>query len=139
MAGNRALAVMARIRALWPSLGPVGQRIAKFIMDNPREVVHMSVSEVAERTDSSEGSIVGLCKNLGATGFQQIKIALAQGQLTILDSGVQAGQKVVVDGAERLKAGSLVTVSAPRQRSQGADTAAQGSKDAGKTDHKEQQ
>ena len=38
----------------------------------------MSVSEVAERTGSSEGSIVGLCKNLGATGFQQIKIALAQ-------------------------------------------------------------
>jgi multidrug efflux system membrane fusion protein len=71
--------------------------------------------------------------------MQLIKIALAQGQLTILDSGVQAGQKVVVDGAERLKAGSLVTVSAPRQRSQGADTAAQGSKDAGKTDHKEQQ
>ncbi|WP_431273014.1 MurR/RpiR family transcriptional regulator [Variovorax ureilyticus] len=78
IAENRTLAVMARIQALWSSLGPVGQRIAKFIMDNPREVVHMSVSEVAERTGSSEGSIVGLCKNLGATGFQQIKIALAQ-------------------------------------------------------------
>jgi DNA-binding MurR/RpiR family transcriptional regulator len=56
----------------------VGQRIADFIVKNPQEVVHMSVSEVAERTGSSEGSIVGLCKNLGATGFQQIKIALAQ-------------------------------------------------------------
>jgi RpiR family carbohydrate utilization transcriptional regulator len=71
-------AVLARIQALWSSLGPVGQRIADFIVKNPREVVHMSVSEVAERTGSSEGSIVGLCKNLGATGFQQIKIALAQ-------------------------------------------------------------
>lgn len=71
-------AVLARIETLWSSLGPVGQRIADFIVKNPREVVHMSVSEVAERTGSSEGSIVGLCKNLGATGFQQIKIALAQ-------------------------------------------------------------
>ncbi|KWT83764.1 putative HTH-type transcriptional regulator YbbH [Variovorax sp. WDL1] len=71
-------AVLARIESLWPSLGPVGQRIADFIVKNPHEVVHMSVSEVAERTASSEGSIVGFCKNLGATGFQQIKIALAQ-------------------------------------------------------------
>jgi DNA-binding MurR/RpiR family transcriptional regulator len=38
----------------------------------------MSVSEVADRTSSSEGSVVGLCKSLGASGFQQIKIALAQ-------------------------------------------------------------
>ena len=38
----------------------------------------MSVSEVAERTGASESSIVGFCKNLGATDFQQIKIALAQ-------------------------------------------------------------
>lgn len=71
-------AVLARIQTLSSSLGPVGQRIADFIVKNAREVVHMSVSEVAERTGSSEGSIVGLCKNLGATGFQQIKIALAQ-------------------------------------------------------------
>lgn len=71
-------AVLARIESMWNSLGPVGQRIAAFIVQNPQEVVHMSVSEVAERTGSSEGSIVGLCKNLGATGFQQIKIALAQ-------------------------------------------------------------
>ncbi|HSV59541.1 MAG TPA: MurR/RpiR family transcriptional regulator [Variovorax sp.] len=70
--------MLARIEAMWPSLGPVGQRIADFIVKNPQEVVHMSVSEVAERTGSSEGSIVGFCKNLGATGFQQIKIALAQ-------------------------------------------------------------
>ena len=38
----------------------------------------MSVSEVAERTQSSEGSVVGFRKPLGATGFQQLKIALAQ-------------------------------------------------------------
>jgi DNA-binding MurR/RpiR family transcriptional regulator len=77
-ASGQISAVLARIETLWSSLGPVGQRIADFIAKNPREVVHMSVSEVAERTGSSEGSIVGLCKNLGATGFQQIKIALAQ-------------------------------------------------------------
>jgi DNA-binding MurR/RpiR family transcriptional regulator len=77
-AGAPAFAVLPRIKTLWPSLGPAGQRIASFIVKHPRDVVHMSVSEVAERTQSSEGSVVGLCKNLGATGFQHVKIALAQ-------------------------------------------------------------
>lgn len=77
-AGASISAVLTRIETLWPSLGPVGQRIADFFVKHPQDVVHMSVSEVAERTNSSEGSVVGLCKNLGATGFQQIKIALAQ-------------------------------------------------------------
>lgn len=76
--GQPLSAVQTRIEMLWPSLGPVGQRIAAFIAKNPHKVVHMSVSELAEQTSSSEGSIVGLCKSLGATGFQQIKIALAQ-------------------------------------------------------------
>ena len=43
--------------------------------------------------------------------MQPVKIALAEGQLTILDSGVQPGQKVVVDGADRLRAGQIVTAS----------------------------
>jgi len=71
-------AVLARLRTLRPTLGPAVQRIADFIVEHPQEVVHMSVSEVAERTGASEGSVVGLCKNVGATGFQQLKIVLAQ-------------------------------------------------------------
>jgi len=49
--------------------------------------------------------------------MQPVKIALAEGQLTILDSGPNAGQKVVVDGADRLRQDAKVVVSAPRQHS----------------------
>jgi multidrug efflux system membrane fusion protein len=48
--------------------------------------------------------------------MQPVKVALAEGQQTILDSGLQAGQNVVVDGADRLRAGQIVTINAPRQR-----------------------
>jgi DNA-binding MurR/RpiR family transcriptional regulator len=68
----------ARIQSLLPTMGPVAHRIAEFVVDHSEEVVHMSVSEVAERTGSSEGSVVGFCKMLGAKGFQQLKILLAQ-------------------------------------------------------------
>jgi membrane fusion protein, multidrug efflux system len=43
-----------------------------------------------------------------------VKIALAQGQSTVLDGGIAPGEKVIVDGAERLRAGSAVTVGAAR-------------------------
>ena len=62
-----------------------------------------------------QGSFVWTVTN-DATGtptaqMQPVKVALAQGQLTILDSGVTAGTKVVVDGADRLRQGGQVSVS----------------------------
>jgi multidrug efflux system membrane fusion protein len=54
-------------------------------------------------------------KKASTVKMQPVKIALAEGQLTILDSGVQPGQNVVVDGAERLRAGQNVLPSAAHQ------------------------
>jgi multidrug efflux system membrane fusion protein len=52
-----------------------------------------------------------------AVKMQLVKVALAQGQLTILDGGVMAGQKVVTDGADRLQNGALVSVTETRPSS----------------------
>jgi membrane fusion protein, multidrug efflux system len=51
-----------------------------------------------------------------AAKMQPVKVALAEGQSTILDSGPQPGAKVVVDGADRLRPGAPVAVSGARQR-----------------------
>jgi multidrug efflux system membrane fusion protein len=56
-------------------------------------------------------------KGVATSRIQPVKAALAEGQLTILDSGLQPGQNVVVDGADRLRAGQIVTVSVARQKS----------------------
>jgi len=70
--------VVSRLQGVRDGLPPTGQRIADFILANAADVIHMSVTEVAERTQASEGSVVGLCQQIGAKGFQQVKIALAQ-------------------------------------------------------------
>ena len=61
--------------------------------------------------------------------MQPIKVALAEGQVTILDSGVAPGARVVIDGADRLRPGQPVTVSAARHenpsRAHGAATGSQ--------------
>lgn len=53
-------------------------RIADFILGDPGAIIKMSVTELAEATRSSEGSVVNLAKALGLTGFQQLKLSLAQ-------------------------------------------------------------
>ena len=47
--------------------------------------------------------------------MQPIKVALAEGQSTILDSGPKAGEQIVVDGADRLRPGAQVIPSASHQ------------------------
>jgi multidrug efflux system membrane fusion protein len=58
-------------------------------------------------------------KKTSTARMQTVKIALAEGQLTILDSGLEPGQQVVVDGADRLRAGQPVTINVPHQHSGG--------------------
>jgi len=54
-------------------------------------------------------------KRTSTARMQPVKVALAEGQVTILDSGIEPGQNVVVDGADRLRSGQIVTISVPRQ------------------------
>lgn len=75
---GRLSGILDRIAALRPNLPPTAGRIADFITANASDVVHMSVTEVAERSGSSEGSVISLCQQLGARGFQQVKIAIAR-------------------------------------------------------------
>ena len=57
--------------------------------------------------------------------MQTVKVALSEGQQTILDDGPAPGTRVVIDGADRLRPGQPVTVSAGHQHQN--QTAAQGS------------
>lgn len=70
--------MLLRLQSLREKIGPAGRRIADFILEHAADVIHMSVTELADKTQASEGSVVALCQKIGATGFQQVKIALAQ-------------------------------------------------------------
>jgi multidrug efflux system membrane fusion protein len=76
-----------------------------------------------------QGSYVWVVDHADAQGngtarIQPVKVALAEGQVTILDDGLQPGQTVVVDGADRLRDKQPVTASVAKQR--GGQKAAQG-------------
>ena len=65
-------------------------------------------------------------KGTATARIQPVKVALAEGQVTILDSGLRPGQNVVVDGADRLRPNQIVTVSTAHPHGQGSGQGAAG-------------
>lgn len=69
---------LARIRIAMPQMSRIAARIAEFVQAHPSEVVGMSITELADSVEASEGSIINFCRGIGLSGFQQLKLSLAQ-------------------------------------------------------------
>src|SRR5689334_20266470 len=69
---------LTRLRHLRADLPPTAKRIAAYLESHADDVIRMSITEVADHVKASEGSIVSLCRRLGASGFQELKILLAR-------------------------------------------------------------
>ncbi|RMB00573.1 RpiR family transcriptional regulator [Eilatimonas milleporae] len=70
--------VLSRLQAGLDSLSPTSRRIAAHIVAHAHDVVQMSITELADTVGASEGAVVKLCQQIGTTGFQQLKLSLAQ-------------------------------------------------------------
>lgn len=69
-----------KIQSHYARLRATDQRIADFIMTHADEVIHMSISEVAERLSIADATVFRFCKRLEFSGFQELKISLAADQ-----------------------------------------------------------
>lgn len=74
----RTGSLVERIRAHAPGLSPAERRVADRVVLDPVAVVHLSVTELAELSESSAASVVRMCASLGLRGFQELKITLAR-------------------------------------------------------------
>lgn len=69
--------LLTRLRSSHDDLSPVQRRVARYVLDNPGATIYHSVTELAEATRASEGSIIRFCQDLGFSGFQEFKLTLA--------------------------------------------------------------
>jgi DNA-binding MurR/RpiR family transcriptional regulator len=60
------------------SLRQSERRVAAFVLDRPEEVLYLSVSELADRSKTSDPTVIRFCRALGFSGFQEFKIGLAR-------------------------------------------------------------
>jgi DNA-binding MurR/RpiR family transcriptional regulator len=67
-----------RIEGTYSTLRTAEQRVADFILKHAEDLIYLTVTELAERTQTSESTVVRLCQKIGYKGYQEFKIMLAR-------------------------------------------------------------
>jgi DNA-binding MurR/RpiR family transcriptional regulator len=69
--------LMRELRAALPALRPSERRVAEFVQSGPTIAVGLSITEIAEATDTSVASVVRFCRSLGYSGYAEFRRELA--------------------------------------------------------------
>ena len=55
---------LERIREVYSSLNIKEQKVAKYILENPKDIIHFSITELAESSSVSDTTVFRLCNKL---------------------------------------------------------------------------
>lgn len=66
-----------RIKEVYSSLNTAGKKVAQYILENPKEIIRLTITELADNSNASETTVFRLCNKLGYKGYQDLKISLA--------------------------------------------------------------
>lgn len=69
-----------RINSYMEQLKPAEKKVAKYILNNREEVIHLSITKLAREAGVSEATVVKFCQHIGYSGYQELKIMLAQAE-----------------------------------------------------------
>lgn len=66
------------IKVIYNKIGKAEKQIADWLLENPGEILPLSIVDLADKCGCSEATIVRFAKRLGFSGYQELKISLAQ-------------------------------------------------------------
>lgn len=72
---------LVRLKEVLLELKPSERKVAQFILEQPDQIVQLSVHKLAELSGVSEATIIRLTRSLGMGGYQELKLRIA-GDLT---------------------------------------------------------
>lgn len=61
-----------------PSLRKSEQKVADYVLAQPKDIIHMRIVDLASEAQVSEPTVVRFCRALNYDGFQDFKLTLAQ-------------------------------------------------------------
>jgi RpiR family transcriptional regulator, carbohydrate utilization regulator len=70
--------LLSQVEAMREQLRPSERKLADYVMEAPREVLDMAMTDFAARVGVSQPTIARFCQALGFSGFREFKIRLAQ-------------------------------------------------------------
>ena len=69
---------LIKIKEIIQDLSPSEKKVAQCILDNPGDISHLSIGELADRSGSSEATVVRFCKLIGFNGYKDFKISITK-------------------------------------------------------------
>lgn len=72
-----SIGVIPRLETLCSSLREAERKIARYVLAQATEVIYLSITELADRTGTSEATVIRFARRLGYPGYSAFKIALA--------------------------------------------------------------
>jgi len=69
---------LARIRSQLPALNDSELKVAQWVLQNPEQVIRLSMAQVAQECNTSDTTVLRFCRNAGFHGYTDLKILLAQ-------------------------------------------------------------
>lgn len=70
--------LLNKIRAHYKAFTKTERKVADFILSNPKEVLYLSISELAEKCGVGDTTVFRFCRTLDLGGYQDFKMSLAQ-------------------------------------------------------------
>ncbi|WP_404996615.1 MurR/RpiR family transcriptional regulator [Caldifermentibacillus hisashii] len=68
---------LGQIRSHYARLSEKEKKIADYILNNPENIIHNTINDVAEDLNVADATVFRFCKRIGFKGFQAMKITLA--------------------------------------------------------------
>ena len=99
--------ILALINSRYNNFTNTEKKVASYVLENTKDVIYMSITDLAEVCGVGESSVFRFCKTLKLRGYQEFKIALAH-NAAIGNEMPQISSKVTMeDTIEELSAKML--------------------------------
>lgn len=87
---SKRVSSLLKLQSMRDYLNPAEQRIADYLLQNPKEALSMTINQLAESTGTSYATVMRLVKHIGFMGYKDFKSnlyhdVLSQDNLDMLD------------------------------------------------------
>jgi glucokinase len=104
--------ILNKIRRVKKELSPAEQRVAEFVLQQPRSALNEPIAKLARAANVSQPTVIRFCRSLGCDGLSNFKLQLASGltgtmpmthvQVTGNDNMLELGEKVLSNTASAI-------------------------------------
>ncbi len=75
---NETSDLQARIHSYLNSFTKAEKKVAEFVLQKTEDLMYLSITELAEKADVGETSVLRFCRKLGFKGYQDFKLSVAK-------------------------------------------------------------